>query len=115
MRAAEAAGLKAMGPFQSSKLWIQDLIGLSKDALHIYVGLAVFLLAALILRRPLRDWRPLAAVAAVALAGEIWDVVEWTNRGNAPQWNNHWHDLWNTTFWPLMLFALARWTRLLKR
>ena len=104
-----------MGPYQSSKLWLQDLVGLSKDALHIYVGLSVFLLAALILRRPLRDWRPLAAVALVALAGEIWDLVEWTNRGNSALWANHWHDLWNTMFWPLVLFALARWTRLLKR
>ena len=104
-----------MGPFQTSKLWLQDLVGLSKDALHIYVGLAVFLLAAFLLRRPLRDWRPAAAVVLVALAGEIWDLVEWTNRGNPPRWGNHWHDLWNTMFWPLVLFGLARWTRLLKR
>ncbi len=103
-----------MGPFQSGKLWLQDLVGLSKDAMHIYVGLTVFLLAALVLRRPLRDWRPLAAVMLVALAGEIWDLVEWTNRGKEARWPNHWHDLWNTVFWPLVLFALARWTRLLK-
>jgi hypothetical protein len=104
-----------MGPFQSAKLVVADSIGLSKDALHVYVGLGAFLLAALILRVPLRDWRPLAVAFAVALSGEIWDLVEWTNRGNALQWDSAWHDLWNTMFWPAMLFALARWTQLLRR
>ena len=104
-----------MGPFQSSKLWLQDSVGLGKDALHIYVGLIVLLAVAALLRVPLRDWRPIGAVFVVALAGEIWDVIEWTRRGNAVRWENNWHDLWNTMFWPLMLFALARWTRVLKR
>jgi hypothetical protein len=104
-----------VGPFQSGKLWLQDLVGLSKDALHIYVGLAVFLLALALLRAPLRDWRPVAAVFAVALTGEVWDLIEWTTRGRPVQWPNHWHDLWNTCFWPLVLFALARWTEVLKR
>jgi hypothetical protein len=104
-----------VGPYQSSKLWLQDLVGLGKDALHIYVGLIVLLLTAALLRVPLRDWRPIGAVLLIAVAGEIWDLVEWTGRGNAARWANHWHDLWNTMFWPLVLFALARWTRLLKR
>lgn len=107
--------MTALGPYQSSKLWLQDLVGLSKDALHIYVGLTVFLLAALILRRPLRDGRPIGAVLLVALAGEIWDLIEWTGRGNEAVWPNHWHDLRNTMFWPLVLFATARWTKVLKR
>jgi hypothetical protein len=107
--------LSAVGPYQSSKLWVQDLVGLSKDALHIYVGLIVLLLVAALLRAPLRDWRPIGAVLLVAVAGEIWDMIEWTRRGNSLLWPNHWHDLWNTMFWPSMLFATARWTRLLKR
>ena len=48
--------------------------GLSKDALHVYVGLAVFLLA-------LTRWRigslpPLLVVLTVALAGEVWDLID---------------------------------------
>ena len=27
----------------------------------------------------------------------------------------HWHDIWNTMFWPAVLFGLARFTRILKR
>ena len=104
-----------MGPFQTAKLVVADTIGLSKDALHVYVGLGAFLLTALILRVPLRDWRPLTVAFLVALSGEIWDLIEWANRGNALQWDSSWHDLWNTMFWPTMLFVLARWTQLLRR
>jgi cell shape-determining protein MreD len=105
-----------MGPYQSSKMWLVGKIGLGKDALHIYVGLTVFLLTALIFRLPLRDWRPLAAVFLVAALGEVWDLFERLTADNAaPFWRSNWHDLWNTMFWPLVLFVLARSPRLLKR
>jgi hypothetical protein len=104
-----------VGPFQSSKLWLQDLVGLSKDALHIYVGLAVFLLALALLRAPLRDWRPVAAVFAVALAGEVWDLSNGP-RGADPCSGPITGTICGTrAFWPLVLFALARWTEVLKR
>lgn len=104
-----------MGAFQSSKTWLIELLGLSRDALHIYVGLAVFLLAALLFRRPLSDWRPIAAVFLVAIAGEIWDLFERLRPDQEPFWSSNWHDIWNTMFWPLVLFLLARSPRLLKR
>jgi hypothetical protein len=105
-----------MGPFQDGKTWLVELIGLSRDALHIYVGLTVFLLVAILFRLPLRDWRPLAATFLVAIAGEIWDLFERLRPEQQPFWASSWHDLWNTCFWPLVLFALARFApRLLKR
>ena len=104
-----------MSEFQQAKLWLLGEIGLAKDALHIYVGLAVFLLVAALFRLPLRDWRPLAAVAGVALAGEVWDLVDTDARGDPLEWGSSWHDLANTLFWPFVLFALARWTNLLRR
>jgi hypothetical protein len=104
-----------MGPFQSGKLWFQDLVGLSKDALHVYVGLTVLLLMALIFRLPLRDVRPLAAVFLVAIAGEILDLVERLHPEADPYLQSNWHDLWNTMFWPTMLFLLARWSGVLRR
>ena len=93
---------------------ISAALGLPRDALHIYVGLAVFLLAAALLRRPLRDWRPLAAVVLAALAGEAWDWFDFWRVGAAPVWASHWHDLWNTCFWPTILFLIARYTRLMR-
>jgi hypothetical protein len=100
--------------FQKAKLWLAAWAGLPKDALHIYVGLSVFLLAAALLRAPLRSWRPLGAVLLAALAGEIWDVLDTWSAGQPVAWARNWHDIWNTCFWPAILFLLARHTRLLR-
>lgn len=104
-----------MSAFQQAKMALVDLLGLPKDALHIYVGLAIFLAAAAILRRPLGSWAPIAAVAAAALIGEGWDLIETSAAGARPRWDRNWHDVWNTCFWPAILFLLARYTRLLSR
>jgi len=104
-----------MSDFQHFKVWLSHAVGLPKDALHIYVGLALFLLVAIVARRPLRSALPIGAVIAAALVGEIWDVVETEAAGQRIIWAASWHDLWNTAFWPAVLFLLARFTRVLKR
>lgn len=103
-----------MGAFQQAKLSLAAWAGLPKDALHIYVGMAVFLLAAALLRAPLRSWRPLAAVVIAALVGEAWDVADTWSAGQKVAWWRNWHDVWNTCFWPTILFLLARYTRLIR-
>jgi uncharacterized membrane protein YjdF len=104
-----------MSDFQLAKLWLGGTLGMSKDALHISVGLVLFLLAAALLRRPLRDWRPLAVVLVAALAGEAWDLIETWRAGHRLRWDRSGQDVWITLLWPVLLFALARWTRLLGR
>jgi len=100
---------------QSAKLVAMDFTDLAKDALHIYVGMGVMLFVAIVFRRSLSDWRPLAAVALASVAGEIWDVIDTFSHGGSPRWNANWKDVWNTMFWPAVLFGLARFTRVLKR
>jgi len=104
-----------VSPLQSAKFALIDATGLAKDALHVYVGLAVMLLTAALTKRSLRDWRPLAAVLLVALAGEIWDLAHTVLEGRRPRWPGNWKDVWNTLFWPTALFLLARFTKVLKR
>lgn len=104
-----------MSNFQSIKLSLIHAFGLPRDALHIYVGLGIFLAFAGFFRLSLRDWRPISVVLLVALAGEIWDLSDDFRSGHALGWSKSWHDIWNTMFWPLVLFALARTTRILKR
>ena len=101
-----------MSAFQEAKLWLVATLGLPRDALHIYVGLIVFLGVAGIFRLPLRDWRPIVATLLVAVVGEAWDLID---SGPRLRWARSWHDLWNTMLWPLVLYALARWTRVFKR
>ena len=104
-----------MSGFQQAKVALAQWAGLPKDALHIYVGLAIFLLAAALLRAPLRSWKPIAAVLLAALAGEAWDILETRQAGQRIRWDRNWHDIWNTCFWPAALFLLARDTSLLRR
>jgi hypothetical protein len=104
-----------MSAFQSTKIFLSEVTNLGKDALHIYVGLAVMLLVVVALKKPLSDWRPIAAVALASVAGEIWDVIDTFSHGGTPKWNANWKDVWNTMFWPTVLFGLARFTKILKR
>lgn len=94
---------------QLLKLDIIEATGLGKDALHVYAGLAVFVAVRLMWR-----WRGgwfLAWVAALCLASGIeWldmrvDAVDSVLEPDAA----HWHDLWNTMFWPTMLLLFGRW------
>lgn len=96
---------------QSLKEAVVTVTGLSKDALHIHVGLAVFLLAALLLGRPRRLAAAWFAVLAVALAGEVLDALEglrttgqWAVAAGA-------HDLANTLLWPSVLMLATRFRR----
>jgi hypothetical protein len=104
-----------MSPFQSAKLFIVEATSLSKDALHVYVGLSVMFLVVIAFRRSIADWRPLAAVVLAAFAGEAWDLFDTWMHGGKPRFSLNGKDVWNTMFWPTILFALARFTRVLKR
>ena len=104
-----------MSVLQSAKLVLLEASSLSKDALHVYVGLAVMLAVVIGFKRSLGDWRPLAAVAFASVAGEVWDVIDTFSHGRSPRWNANWKDIWNTMFWPTILFGLARFTKVLKR
>jgi hypothetical protein len=95
--------------YQAAKLFLVATLGLSKDALHVHVGLGVFLLAALIFRRPLSSPIPVAAVILAALAGETLDMWDDVRSLGYWRWQASVGDVVNTIFWPLVLWALARW------
>ena len=97
---------------QSMKLAIAAGMGLSKDALHIYVGLSVYLLVALLVRRSMNSFLPVAAVAALACAGEVVDMIDDLLSLGHWRWGDSAHDIANTVIWPLVLYLLARYTRL---
>jgi hypothetical protein len=94
------------------KLLLMDGTGLSKDALHVYVGLLAFLLA--LMRWRIGSLSPLLVVLAVALAGEVWDLVDNVRTDVPMQWAGHGKDIWNTLFWPVALSAIGRFTPLLR-
>jgi uncharacterized membrane protein YqgA involved in biofilm formation len=103
----------AMSTFQGFKHEIVQFAALSKDALHIYVGLAAFLLAAAVARKGLKSVFPLLAVVVIAVAGELLDARD--DFRNLGRWRigASLHDLLNTILWPLVLWLLARYSRVM--
>ena len=93
---------------QFIKLTIVTFTGLSKDALHIYIGLAIFLATAFVLRKPLRSNVPWFVVAGVAIAGEVLDMNDDISSLGYWRWDASLHDILNTLFWPSVLLLLAK-------
>ena len=97
------------GQFQEYKLFLLEYTGLARDALHVHIGLAVFVLARLLWRWNggwMVAW--LAALAA-ALGGEWLDLGGEIARSDIQTDSAHWHDIWNTMLWPTILLFVGRW------
>jgi hypothetical protein len=90
--------------YSGAKGHVITATGMSESQLHIHAGLAIFVLASLLLRRKMRSRVPVALVVAFAVLNEIVDLmVDGEILSLEP-----FTDVANTVFWPLVLFALAR-------
>ena len=98
----------AISIVQTIKLAIVSFTGLSKDALHIYVGLALFFFAAAMLRKPLRSIVPWLAAGGATAAGELLDIRDDSSYLGYWRWGASAHHMINTLFWPTVLLFLAR-------
>lgn len=99
---------------QSLKLALVQLTGLSKDTLHVYVGLTVLFVSAALTRRKLSSMLPLLAVLFVAFLGELADLRDDLTSLGYWRWSASIHDILNTVFWPAVLTVLARKTGLFR-
>lgn len=101
--------------WSSFKSTLSRWVGLSHDALHMHVGLALFLLLAFVLRR--RRWGVLAAlgvVLAVEIGNEVIDAFDWVRWTGAPNYIETARDIASTMLWPVVLavgLAVWRWKR----
>ena len=104
----------ALSAFQSMKLDIVHVVSLSKDALHIYVGMTVFLVSAAVAKAGLRAVFPLLVALAFAVAGEALDARDDFRTLGHWRFGASLHDVLNTMFWPTALWLLARYSRVTK-
>jgi hypothetical protein len=90
---------------------MKDLIGLtlhlSPDALHIHMGLALFVGGAALMRTERRFVHALGWLLAVCLVGEALDLSADYSKGYGLRWLNSAKDIVNTMFWPAA-WVLAR-------
>ena len=97
--------------YNDIKTLLSETLGITKDALHIHIGLAIFFGAALLFRRSLASWLPWLALLAFELVNELMDVFYWNGRGIGFDLGDSPKDVINTMFWPRVVLLVARWAR----
>ena len=97
--------------YDAIKTLLSETLGITKDALHVHIGLAIFVGVALVFRRSLASWLPWLALLAFELANEAMDILYWNGNGIGVDLGDSPKDVVNTMFWPTIVFLAARWMR----
>jgi len=102
------AVIDAMGAWHQGKLFLEHSLTIDHDALHVIVGVLVWLVSALLLRRPITSWRPFMWCFAIILWNETVDlwVEQWPDPGM--QYGEGVKDLVLTILVPALLTISAR-------
>ena len=99
-----------MSEYQNAKLIILSILEISKDAVHIHVGLIVFFAAVVLWRKGSIDAWCLIPAVTVASLMEMLDLRDlYTRLGhlNFAALSASVHDLINTLLWPVVIVILA--------
>ena len=97
--------------FHNLKVWLVTWSGLSRDALHIYVAITLFLLIRMMWRGSGGTIAAVLVVLAAALTGEWLDHQVELMSGHACDMAEHMHDLRNTLAAPIVLALALPWLR----
>jgi len=110
--------------FTAFKMNVVETTGLAKDALHIYVGVGVYLLCLVALRpiiksQGIRTFIALIVVTCIALLGEYLDNRDTIESLGLASLSREQilasiRDLINTCMLPYVLFALNKWTTIFR-
>ena len=94
---------------------LSSTLHLSRDALHVHIGLIIFLAAAALLRGHRRFEIAFLGLLVLCFVGEIADVVGAWSKLQAPNWLGGAKDIVNTMFWPAAwLLAWPQFLRMLR-
>ncbi|MBU3003244.1 hypothetical protein [Paraglaciecola arctica] len=94
--------------FQTLKLQIVELLSLSKDAIHIHIGMSVFILAVVVWGKGKITFKCLIPLCIVALGLEVMDLTDDFNSVGYLRWANSLHDFINTVLWPVIIVVLNK-------
>jgi hypothetical protein len=98
----------AMMSWYQAKIFVEHAIFFSSDALHVTAGVIVWLILALVLRRPASSWRPWLGLLILVLLNEGVDL--WVERWPIPamQYGESAKDILLTMTLPAVLIATVR-------
>jgi hypothetical protein len=88
--------------YQLFKLWWLAVLPLTKDAIHVYIGFVLLLVALIVFRRRLSSYQALIPGLLVSLLLEYFDLRDGYSLGASV------HDIINTNLLPFVLVTLAR-------
>ncbi len=94
--------------YQNLKLVILEILHLSKDAIHIHVGLIIFCLGVVIWRRGRLDYMNLLPVFITAGAMEFLDLRDDLVSFDHMRWASSAHDVINTVLWPTIIVITCK-------
>ena len=102
--------------FQDIKNSIVSFTGLEKDALHIYVGIGIFLLTSWLFKNSRYRWlMALLMVIIAACMGEVFDRHDQLIVDHHWYWQGSVHDILNTCFFPALFTILLSFTHFFER
>ena len=82
------------------------LLGLTPDALHVHVGVALMVVCTMILRTSYRNWRPWGIVLFIECVNEALDLMQPTGSVES-NWPASQHDIINTMVAPTLILLGA--------
>jgi len=94
--------------YQQMKPVILHFVGLSRDSIHVHIGLTVFFLSVALWRKGRISLISVVPVMVVAGLMEALDLYDDFRSVGSMHWLNSLHDLVNTILWPLVIVALAK-------
>jgi hypothetical protein len=97
-----------VSPIQTFKLAIVDAVGLSKDAIHIYIGVACLLLAVTLGRRRLGSLGSLVPGLLVSIVLEAIDLTDDCLHRGLLIWGPSVKDIVNTNLIPTLFTLVVR-------
>ena len=95
--------------YQLTKLEVLSLVNLTKDAIHIHVGMITFLAWLVIFRKPINSLKSLIPVLIVVLMMEAFDLRDDYNAFGYFRWMASLHDFLNSMLWPILLVVFSKW------
>ena len=108
MTEASGAIAGAMTSWHQAKLFVEHALDISHDTLHLLAGVLAWLVAALILRRPISSWQPWLWLVVLTAINEVVDMwtEQWPDVGM--QIGEAAKDVALTLFVPSLLMLAAR-------
>jgi hypothetical protein len=102
------AGVGMRSPYQQLKNQVLALVGISKDAVHLYIGIGCLLISILVFRLPPTSFKALVLTFLFSLGMEAMDLHDNVRYRDATRWMASAHDIWNTNLLPFLIVCALR-------